>query len=131
MSDQPDRALLESKSRDDLVAMAAALGLEVAPRARKATIIDDILNGSTGGHQSGNDDSANDDPGRRSAEDTDERTPQSDSAKRSSPSDGSTADDQLGGSPSNGKESVKREGCLLYTSPSPRDATLSRMPSSA
>ena len=110
MSDQPDRALLESKSRDDLVAMAAALGLEVAPRARKATIIDDILNGPTGGHQTGNDDSANDDPGRRSAEDTDERTPQSDSAKRSSPSDGSTADDQLGGSPSNGKESVKRDG---------------------
>ena len=26
---------------------------------------------------------------------------------------------------------VKREACLLYTSPSPRDATLSRMPSSA
>ena len=25
----------------------------------------------------------------------------------------------------------KQEGCLLYTSPSPRDATLSRMPSSA
>ena len=25
----------------------------------------------------------------------------------------------------------KAEGCLLYTSPSPRDATLSRMPSSA
>ena len=25
----------------------------------------------------------------------------------------------------------KRHGCLLYTSPSPRDATLSRMPSSA
>ena len=25
----------------------------------------------------------------------------------------------------------KGEGCLLYTSPSPRDATLSRMPSSA
>ena len=24
-----------------------------------------------------------------------------------------------------------KEGCLLYTSPSPRDATLSRMPSSA
>ena len=24
-----------------------------------------------------------------------------------------------------------RDGCLLYTSPSPRDATLSRMPSSA
>jgi len=31
MSDQPDRALLESKSRDDLVAMAAALGLDIAP----------------------------------------------------------------------------------------------------
>ena len=28
-------------------------------------------------------------------------------------------------------ESGKYEGCLLYTSPSPRDATLSRMPSSA
>ena len=26
---------------------------------------------------------------------------------------------------------VEVEGCLLYTSPSPRDATLSRMPSSA
>ena len=26
---------------------------------------------------------------------------------------------------------VNRKGCLLYTSPSPRDATLSRMPSSA
>ena len=26
---------------------------------------------------------------------------------------------------------VNRVGCLLYTSPSPRDATLSRMPSSA
>ena len=28
-------------------------------------------------------------------------------------------------------ETLTREGCLLYTSPSPRDATLSRMPSSA
>ena len=26
---------------------------------------------------------------------------------------------------------LTKEGCLLYTSPSPRDATLSRMPSSA
>ena len=26
---------------------------------------------------------------------------------------------------------AKSDGCLLYTSPSPRDATLSRMPSSA
>ena len=30
-----------------------------------------------------------------------------------------------------GDEIVCSEGCLLYTSPSPRDATLSRMPSSA
>ena len=29
------------------------------------------------------------------------------------------------------KGSLRIEGCLLYTSPSPRDATLSRMPSSA
>ena len=32
----------------------------------------------------------------------------------------------------NGTQSyVIKNGCLLYTSPSPRDATLSRMPSSA
>ena len=29
------------------------------------------------------------------------------------------------------KEWIKYEGCLLYTSPSPRDGLLSRMPSSA
>ena len=28
-------------------------------------------------------------------------------------------------------DDLKNKGCLLYTSPSPRDATLSRMPSSA
>ena len=28
-------------------------------------------------------------------------------------------------------QDIAREACLLYTSPSPRDATLSRMPSSA
>ena len=28
-------------------------------------------------------------------------------------------------------QSIRDKGCLLYTSPSPRDATLSRMPSSA
>ena len=52
MSDQPDRALLEAKSRDDLVSMAAALGIEIAPRARKATIIDDILKGPSGPSES-------------------------------------------------------------------------------
>ena len=30
-----------------------------------------------------------------------------------------------------GDNYAKTTGCLLYTSPSPRDATLSRMPSSA
>ena len=29
------------------------------------------------------------------------------------------------------KQAAKSSACLLYTSPSPRDATLSRMPSSA
>ena len=29
------------------------------------------------------------------------------------------------------KQAAKSDNCLLYTSPSPRDATLSRMPSSA
>ena len=29
------------------------------------------------------------------------------------------------------EEKILNPGCLLYTSPSPRDATLSRMPSSA
>ncbi|HJM22139.1 MAG TPA: transcription termination factor Rho [Acidimicrobiales bacterium] len=68
MSDQPDRALLESKTRDDLVAMAAALGLEIAPRARKATIIDDILKGPTGGHESDSDNPSNRDSGHRASE---------------------------------------------------------------
>ena len=31
----------------------------------------------------------------------------------------------------NFKDFVKNDGCLLYTSPSPRDRTRSRMPSSA
>ena len=38
------------------------------------------------------------------------------------------------GSPTEGvqeKKEDKRSGCLLYTSPSPRDGLLSRMPSSA
>ena len=30
-----------------------------------------------------------------------------------------------------GPDDVRERACLLYTSPSPRDATLSRMPSSA
>ena len=68
MSDQPDRALLESKTRDDLVAMAAALGLEIAPRARKATIIDDILKGPTGGHESDSNNPSNPDSGHRASQ---------------------------------------------------------------
>ena len=43
MSDMPDRALLESKERDELLQIATALGVEVAPRARKNTIISAIL----------------------------------------------------------------------------------------
>ncbi len=43
MSDTPDRALLESKERDELLQIAAALGVDVAPRARKNTIISAIL----------------------------------------------------------------------------------------
>ena len=35
------------------------------------------------------------------------------------------------GNSGNGIENIISKGCLLYTSPSPRDATLSRMPSSA
>ena len=38
--------------------------------------------------------------------------------------DDKTAEDKF-------KEASEAYGCLLYTSPSPRDATLSRMPSSA
>ncbi len=43
MLNTPDRALLESKERDELLQIAAALGVEVAPRARKATIVSAIL----------------------------------------------------------------------------------------
>ena len=35
------------------------------------------------------------------------------------------------GSHTNALVAILKEDCLLYTSPSPRDATLSRMPSSA
>ena len=39
---------------------------------------------------------------------------------------------RTGGRNNSGKMTMRnRGGCLLYTSPSPRDATLSRMPSSA
>ena len=39
---------------------------------------------------------------------------------------------KAGGSTRNGRDSEsKRLGCLLYTSPSPRDRQKSRMPSSA
>ena len=43
MSDMPDRALLEAKERDELMQIAAALGVDVPPRARKNTIIGAIL----------------------------------------------------------------------------------------
>ncbi len=43
MSNMPDRALLESKARDELMQIAAALGVEVPARARKDTIISAIL----------------------------------------------------------------------------------------
>ena len=51
--------------------------------------------------------------------------------KRSSESESSSSEVDV--SCSRKVEYEKREGipCLLYTSPSPRDATLSRMPSSA
>ena len=58
MSDQPDRALLEAKSRDDLVVMADALGIEIAPRARKATIIDDLLKGPSVGEEAAEDEAS-------------------------------------------------------------------------
>ncbi|WP_419945423.1 hypothetical protein [Candidatus Poriferisodalis sp.] len=53
MSDTPDRALLESKERDELLQIAAALGAEVPPRARKATIISAILGPDTVGSAAG------------------------------------------------------------------------------
>ncbi len=43
MSDMPDRALLESKERDQLLQIAAALGVDVAPGAHKSTIVSAIL----------------------------------------------------------------------------------------
>ena len=54
MSDTPDRALLESKERDELLQIATALGVEVAPRARKATIISAILGPDDAGSSADN-----------------------------------------------------------------------------
>ena len=41
------------------------------------------------------------------------------------------ANDYIGGHTHTHEIKIDNKSCLLYTSPSPRDATLSRMPSSA
>ncbi len=46
MSDLPDRALLEGKSRQELVTIAIATGVNVTARTRKDQIIDAILTGA-------------------------------------------------------------------------------------
>ena len=43
MSDSPERQLLESKSRDELVAIANATGVDIPARARKAAIVEALL----------------------------------------------------------------------------------------
>ena len=43
----------------------------------------------------------------------------------------SAADDEVGNLIADAMEKVSNDGCLLYTSPSPRDLSTSRMPSSA
>ena len=58
MSDTPDRALLEAKERDELLQIAAALGVDVAPRARKNTLIDAILAPDGAAAGDGSDDDA-------------------------------------------------------------------------
>ncbi len=49
MTDSPERKLLESKSRDELVAIAEAAGVKLPARARKAAMVDLILGESAGG----------------------------------------------------------------------------------
>ena len=90
MSDQPDRALLVAKSRDDLVAMAEALGIEIAPRARKATIIDDILKGPSA-VQEGPDDEGTVRRVRRTAETSDSDLTATESSDVSDDSKSATA----------------------------------------
>ena len=90
MSDQPDRALLEAKSRDDLVAMAEALGIEIAPRARKATIIDDILKGPSA-VQEGTDDEGTVRRVRRTAEASDSDLATTESSDTSDDTESTTA----------------------------------------
>lgn len=72
MSDTPDRALLESKERDELLQIAAALGVEVAARARKNTIISAILGPDDG--DGGTDDTTEPTTGSASAPVTKTRT---------------------------------------------------------
>ena len=90
MSDQPDRALLEAKSRDDLVTMAEALGIEIAPRARKATIIDDILKGPSA-VQEGTDDEGTVRRVRRTAEASDSDLATTESSATSDHTESTTA----------------------------------------
>ena len=43
MADQLERSMLEAKDRDELMSIAKALGGKPAARAKKATVIDLIL----------------------------------------------------------------------------------------
>jgi transcription termination factor Rho len=52
MTDSPERSLLESKSRDELAAIADAAGVKIPARARKAAMVDAIL-GETPGNGAG------------------------------------------------------------------------------
>ncbi len=43
MADTLERSFLEGKERDELAAIAGALGLKPSPRAKKDTVIDQIM----------------------------------------------------------------------------------------
>ena len=60
-----------------------------------------------------------------------EAMPESDESERSSSFASHSSFERVGELPKNAPEQTRSKDCLLYTSPSPRDATLSRMPSSA
>ncbi len=109
MSDQPDRALLESKSRDDLVAMAAALGLDIAPRARKATIIDDILKGPTSGRATNSDEASTVRRVRRTVEPVNRDRSNSDSSTQAAPEVTSGEDENDGDASPKDEERTKQD----------------------
>lgn len=117
MSDTPDRALLESKERDELLQIATALGVEVAPRARKATIISAILGpDSAGGSADGGTEATTDDAETAEA-------PAVTTRKRTPAASGSRSDAAVDAASASPREAESQDASADETPPDVEDSS--------